>query len=177
VTPFQPMPTLALSKASFRADPQITGRRGCVLRSIATPNANNRPIRIQPAVLKPQSGLSSPLSGSTEKDGKSVELVPVPVVVLVLVVALACALAVETRVCVERLLPAPERAVALERPRIRNLGGQGALRGILCLAVADAVLEAIRLLVPHRPWLAAPRVARSARGEPGDHHSDRALLV
>jgi hypothetical protein len=126
VTPFQPMPTLALSQASSRADPQITGRRGCVLRNIATPNANNRPIRIQLAVLKPQSGLSRPLSGSTETDGKSVELVPVPVVVLMLVVALACALAVEeraskraedsTRVCVERLLPAPERAVALERP-------------------------------------------------------------
>jgi hypothetical protein len=105
------------------------------LRNIATPNANNRPIRIQLAVLKPQSGLSRPLSGSTETDGKSVELVPVPVVVLMLVVALACALAVEeraskraedsTRVCVERLLPAPERAVALERPRIRNSSYEG----------------------------------------------------
>jgi hypothetical protein len=67
------------------------------LRNIATPNANNRPIRIQLAVLKPQSDLSRPLSGSTETDGKSVELVPVPVVVLMLVVALACALAVEER--------------------------------------------------------------------------------
>jgi hypothetical protein len=33
-------------------------------------------MRTQPAVLKPQSGFSRLLSGSTETDGKSAELVP-----------------------------------------------------------------------------------------------------
>jgi hypothetical protein len=87
-------------------------------------------MRTQRAVLKPQSGFSRPLSGSTETDGKSAELVPVAVVVLVRVVALACALAVEetdstraedsTCVCVAAPLPGCQAAVALERPRIRD---------------------------------------------------------